>query len=70
MLLIKTLHQLKVYDHIRVDINMPPATNAAFRNWINHKNTIKISSDAAMVCITYEGITKSVSLTDFDKKSV
>ena len=31
---------------------------------------INISSDAAVVYITYEGITNFISLTDFDKKSI
>ena len=49
---------------------MPHATNAFFRTWLNSNNTIKISSNAAVVRITYDGIVNFVSLADFDQKSI
>ena len=49
---------------------MYTATNYSFITWLNSNNTIKISSDAAVGCITYEGINNFVSLTGFDKKSI
>ena len=49
---------------------MPPATNSALRTWLNSNNMIKISSDSAVVFITYEVIINFVSLTDFYKKII
>ena len=49
---------------------IPTATNDSFSTWIKSNNMINISSDAAVVYITYEGITNFISLTDFDKKSI
>ena len=46
-------------------------TTAAFRNWLKFNPNMKLSSDAAVLCITHdEGITKYESLLDFDKKSI
>ena len=49
---------------------MPPQTNAAFRNWLKSSSNMKLSSDAAVRRITYEGITNYRSLLDFDKESI
>ena len=44
---------------------MPLATNYALRTWSKSNNTLNLSSNAAVVCITYEGITNFANLTDF-----
>ena len=49
---------------------MYPNTNAALVTCLKSNNTINIISDADVVRITYESITKFVSLTDFDKKII
>ena len=49
---------------------MPPTTTGAFRSWLKSSPNIKLSSDAAVLRITYEGITNYESLIDFDKKSI
>ena len=45
-------------------------TTAAFRNWLTSNPNMKLSSDAAVLRITHEGITNYESLLDFDKKSI
>ena len=49
---------------------MPSDTNASFRTWLNSNNTINLSFNVAVICMTYEGITNFASLTNFDKKSI
>ena len=49
---------------------MPPAVTNAFKNWLKSNTGMKLSSDAAVTRLTYEGITDYRSLTDFDKKSL
>ena len=47
-----------------------PTTNAAFRNWLKGGNNIKLSSDAAVLRLTHEGITDFNSFLDFDRDSI
>ena len=47
-----------------------PVTNASFRNWLKRGSNMKLSSDAAVVRITHEGITDFRSFLDFDKESI
>jgi len=49
---------------------MPPAVTASFKIWLKGNTNMKLSSDAAVLRITYEGITNFKSLDDFDKKSI
>eukprot|EP00560_Eucampia_antarctica_P009874 CAMPEP_0197830928 /NCGR_PEP_ID=MMETSP1437-20131217/7536_1 /TAXON_ID=49252 ORGANISM="Eucampia antarctica, Strain CCMP1452" /NCGR_SAMPLE_ID=MMETSP1437 /ASSEMBLY_ACC=CAM_ASM_001096 /LENGTH=42 /DNA_ID= /DNA_START= /DNA_END= /DNA_ORIENTATION= len=42
---------------------MPPATSASFKAWRKGQNNMKLSSDAAVARVTYEGITNYNSLT-------
>ena len=49
---------------------MPPTVNANFKSWLKSNVNMKLSSDAAVTRITYEGITNYDSLVDFDKKSI
>ena len=45
-------------------------TTAAFRNWLKSNPNMKLSSDAAVLRITHEGVTNYESLLDFDEKSI
>ena len=49
---------------------MPPRTNPAFRNWLKSAVNMKLTSDAAVLRITYEGITNYESFLDFDRDSI
>ena len=49
---------------------MPPVVSASFKQYLKSANNIKLSSDAAVNRIIYEGLTNFESLTDFDKKSI
>ncbi len=49
---------------------MPPTVTNAFRSWLKSNPNMKLSSDAAVNRITYEGITNFESLLDFDDKSI
>ena len=49
---------------------MPPAVTASFKSWLKANTNTKLSSDAAVLRITYEGITNFKSLDDFDKNSI
>ena len=49
---------------------MPFVVTLAFKAWLKANNNIKLSSDAAVTRLTYEGITNMESLMDFDKKSI
>ena len=44
--------------------------SAQFKGWLKANVNIKLSSDAAVLRITKEGITGWDSLIDFDKKSI
>ena len=45
-------------------------TTAAFRNWLKSNLNMKLSSNAAVLRISHEGIANYESLLDFDKKSI
>ena len=45
---------------------MPPASTAAFRSWSKDNTGMKLSSDAAVQHLLYEGINNFESLTDFE----
>ena len=45
-------------------------TTVAFRTWLKSNPNIKLSSDAAVLRLTHEGITNLESLVDFDEKSI
>ena len=47
-----------------------PVTSQAFKAWLKASTNIKLSSDAAVLRVTHEGITNFASLSDFDKKSI
>ena len=47
-----------------------PVTSQSFKAWLKSANNIKLSSDAAVLRVTHEGITNFASLSDFDKKSI
>ena len=49
---------------------MPPVVTASFKQYLKSANNIKLSSDAAVNRIIYEGLTNYDSLTDFEKKSI
>lgn len=49
---------------------MPPATTPAFQNWLKSNPNIKLSSDAAVRRVLYEGITSFANLLDFDHKAI
>ena len=42
----------------------------AFKSWLKLGTNMKLSSDAAVLRLTYEGITNYDSLLDFDTKSI
>ena len=45
-------------------------TTVAFRTWLKSNPNMKLSSDAAVLRLTHEGITNLESLTDFDDKAI
>lgn len=49
---------------------MPPVTTAQFRLYLKGTTNIKLSTDAAVNRILYEGITSFASLADFDADSI
>ena len=49
---------------------MPPNVSASFRAYLKANTGMKLLSDAAVIRITYEGISNFESLADFDKKSI
>ena len=49
---------------------MPPNTTAAFRLFLKSNPNMRLMSDAAVVRVTYEGVTSYESLADFDKDSL
>jgi hypothetical protein len=49
---------------------MPPAVTIAFKSWLKGNTGMKLSSDASVNRITYEGITNYDSLLDLDTKSI
>lgn len=49
---------------------MPPVVNTTFKVWLKGSVNIKLSSDAAVTCVTYECITCFSSLREFNKISI
>ena len=49
---------------------MPPSITVSFKSWIKANTNMKLSSDADVPRVTYEGITHFKSLDDFNKKSI
>ena len=49
---------------------MPHVTNAQFRGWLKSAVNMKLSSYASVLRITYEGLKKFDSFTDFDRESI
>lgn len=43
---------------------------STFKAWLKASVNMKLSSDAAVTQVLYEGITNFESFTDFDKKSI
>ena len=55
---------------LRSKQKMPLVVTLAFKAWLKANSNMKLSSDAAVTRLTYEGITNMESLIDFDKKSI
>ena len=49
---------------------MPPTVTAAFKSWLKSNVNIKLASDAAVLRLTYEGVTDYGTLLDFDRDSI
>ena len=49
---------------------MPPFVSPSYRTWRKSDSNIKLSSDVAVIRITYEGVTNCLSLQGFDKSSI
>ena len=49
---------------------MPPVSNAQFRLYLKASTNMKLTSEAAVNRVLYEGITNWVSLADFDESSM
>ena len=49
---------------------MPPTTTNSFKAWLKQSTNMKLSSDAAVTRILYEGVTDFPSLLDFDRESI
>ena len=49
---------------------MPPVVSASFKQYLKSSNNMKLSSDASVTRVTYEGLTNFESLQDFDKKTI
>jgi hypothetical protein len=49
---------------------MPPAVTVAFKAWLKANVNMKLASDAAVLRMTYEGVTDFASLLDFDRDSI
>ena len=49
---------------------MPPTVNNNFKAWLKANVNMKLASDAAVIRITYEGMTDFASLLDFDRESI
>ena len=45
---------------------MPAVANNQFRSWLKIASNMKLSSDASILRITYEGLTKFQSFMEFD----
>ena len=69
LLLIILSTRVSIFKHFSSNI-MPPTVTNAFKTWLKENVNMKLSSDAAVTRVTYEGITNFESLTDFDKTSI
>ena len=49
---------------------MPPLTNAQFRGWLKAAVNTKLSSDASVLHITYEGLANFDSFKDSDSEII
>ena len=49
---------------------MPPAVTIAFKAWLKANVNMKLASDAAVLRMSYEGVTDFASLIDFDRDSI
>lgn len=49
---------------------MPPVVTIAFKAWLKANVNMKLASDAAVLRMTYEGVTDFSSLLDFDRESI
>jgi len=49
---------------------MPPTVTNTFKAWLKANVNIKLASDAAVLRLTYEGVTDFSSLLDFDRDSI
>ena len=49
---------------------MPPTVSASFKQYLKSSNNMKLSSDASVTRVTYEGLTNFDSLQDLDKKTI
>ena len=49
---------------------MPRVVNARLKSWLKAITNLKLSSDAAVTRLTYEGITNFRSLVDFNKQNI
>ena len=49
---------------------MPPTVNNTFKAWLKANVNMTLASDAAVLRITYEGMTDFSSLLDFDRESI
>ena len=61
---------LHINIHFDCFSKMPPATTATFKSWLKANTNMKLASDAAVLRITYEGVTDWASLVDFDRESI
>ena len=57
-------------EKCRLSVERMAVTTQTFKAWLKSANNIKLSSDAAVLRVTHEGITNFVSLSDFDKTSI
>jgi hypothetical protein len=49
---------------------MPPTVTNTFKAWLKANVNMKLASDAAVLRLTYEGVTDFASLLDFDRDSI
>ena len=65
----KHIHANQTLFHRRNSTTMVTVTQA-FKSWLKSGANMKISSDAAVLRLTHEGLTNYDSLLDFDTKSI
>lgn len=67
MNLTNSIHCILLYTLSEI---MPPVVNNTFMNWLKANVNIKLTSDAAVLRISHEGVTDFPSLVDFDRDSI